>query len=362
MKTKQHCRHGKAAGLEFAAQVSATTVNIPFLPQVELEKMHLDRPQASDNVAVTPTLQSNDFYNINSRRVLANKPWRTEPHYFQRVHISLLALVKMTTHAISGGPIEIMGMLTGFYRDNDLIILDCYQLPVVGTESRVNPQNDSYEFMLQYLTSQQKGVNRKENIIGWYHSHPGFGCWLSGIDVQTQKLQQGFEDPYVALVVDPVNTLKTGTIDIGAFRTYYDGYEEDDGDKSLGYHSKDYYSLIVNIFANEFDMKVINQIGCDAKGASALPHPDNSVDLSGLQRMLDQFCGKTKLFQQRDHVVIDKHTLLSASTEDTDNTNINDETRKTLVEFQRASTALSEMAKEDLNSYIAMSIRDELFR
>ena len=25
-----------------------------------------------------------------------------------------------------------------------------------------------------------------ENICGWYHSHPGYGCWLSGIDVQTQ--------------------------------------------------------------------------------------------------------------------------------------------------------------------------------
>jgi hypothetical protein len=22
--------------------------------------------------------------------------------------------------------------------------------------------------------------------VGWYHSHPGYGCWLSGIDVGTQ--------------------------------------------------------------------------------------------------------------------------------------------------------------------------------
>ena len=22
-------------------------------------------------------------------------------------------------------------------------------------------------------------------VIGWYHSHPGYGCWLSGIDVST---------------------------------------------------------------------------------------------------------------------------------------------------------------------------------
>lgn len=29
-------------------------------------------------------------------------------------------------------------------------------------------------------------MNRPENAVGWYHSHPGYGCWLSGIDVSTQ--------------------------------------------------------------------------------------------------------------------------------------------------------------------------------
>jgi proteasome lid subunit RPN8/RPN11 len=31
-----------------------------------------------------------------------------------------------------------------------------------------------------------------ENVCGWYHSHPGYGCWLSGIDVQTQMTQLGW--------------------------------------------------------------------------------------------------------------------------------------------------------------------------
>jgi COP9 signalosome complex subunit 5 len=31
-------------------------------------------------------------------------------------------------------------------------------------------------------------VSRPENVCGWYHSHPGYGCWLSGIDVGTQTL------------------------------------------------------------------------------------------------------------------------------------------------------------------------------
>ena len=36
-------------------------------------------------------------------------------------------------------------------------------------------------------------VGRMENAIGWYHSHPGYGCWLSGIDVSTQMLNQNFQ-------------------------------------------------------------------------------------------------------------------------------------------------------------------------
>lgn len=38
-------------------------------------------------------------------------------------------------------------------------------------------------------------------MIGWYHSHPGYGCWLSGIDVSTQMLNQQFQEPFVSIVV-----------------------------------------------------------------------------------------------------------------------------------------------------------------
>ena len=29
-------------------------------------------------------------------------------------------------------------------------------------------------------------TGRSEMVVGWYHSHPGFGCWLSGVDMNTQ--------------------------------------------------------------------------------------------------------------------------------------------------------------------------------
>ncbi len=65
-----------------------------------------------------------------------------------------------------------------------------------------------------------QGAGRLENMVGWYHSHPGYGCWLSGIDVSTQSIQQQYQDPFLAIVVDPHRTIAAGKVEIGAFRTY----------------------------------------------------------------------------------------------------------------------------------------------
>ena len=52
-------------------------------------------------------------------------------------------------------------------------------------------------------------VGRIENVLGWYHSHPGYGCWLSGIDVATQLLNQTYQEPFVAIVIDPTGKGET---------------------------------------------------------------------------------------------------------------------------------------------------------
>lgn len=67
-----------------------------------------------------------------------------------------------------------------------------------------------------------------ENVVGWYHSHPGYGCWLSGIDVSTQMLNQQFQEPFLAVVIDPTRTVSAGKVEIGAFRTYPEGYKPPD--------------------------------------------------------------------------------------------------------------------------------------
>ena len=39
---------------------------------------------------------------------------------------------------------------------------------------------------------------RPEMVVGWYHSHPGFGCWLSGVDVNTQQSFEALNQRAVA--------------------------------------------------------------------------------------------------------------------------------------------------------------------
>ena len=81
-------------------------------------------------------------------------------------------------------------------------VLDAYALPVEGTETRVNAGADAVEYMVNFREMSEK-IGKSENIVGWYHSHPGYGCWLSKIDIDTERLQQQVQDPYFAIVVDP---------------------------------------------------------------------------------------------------------------------------------------------------------------
>lgn len=132
--------------------------------------------------------------------------------------VNRLTLVLLQViHARSGVPHEIMGLMQGKVMGNSLVIMDSFALPVQGTETRVNAANEANEYMVKYIQESEKvcvrarrrllltlvQAKRLENAIGWYHSHPGYGCWLSGIDVDTQMNNQQFQDPFVAVVVCP---------------------------------------------------------------------------------------------------------------------------------------------------------------
>ena len=148
----------------------------------------LKRFELENDVREVDTIYTYD--NASQQRHLSAKPWLSDPKYFKHVRISALALVKMTMHTRSGGNIEVMGLMQGKIDPDDsrgpsLIVMDAFALPVEGTETRVNAQADAYEYMVEFQ-SLAKDAGRMENVVGWYHSHPGYGCWMSGIDCSTQ--------------------------------------------------------------------------------------------------------------------------------------------------------------------------------
>ena len=127
--------------------------------------------------------------------------------------------MKMTMHARSGGHLEVMGLMQGYVMQETFIVTDAFRLPVEGTETRVNAQDEANEYIVEYLDLCRK-QGRAENVVGWYHSHPGYGCWLSGIDVDTQSMQQSWSDPFLAIVIDPI--IATGSTVCAAIDTLRD--------------------------------------------------------------------------------------------------------------------------------------------
>ncbi|KAF2670244.1 COP9 signalosome complex subunit 5 [Microthyrium microscopicum] len=210
-----------------------------------------------------------NFDEANQKAFKSSKVWKTDPNYFKNVRISSSALLKMVTHARSGGTIEVMGLMLGALHGDTFVVTDAVRLPVEGTETRVNAQDEANEFIVNYLEL-LRDSGRPENPLGWYHSHPGYGCWLSGIDVATQANWQNFDDPFLAVVIDPERTMSQGKVEIGAFRTYPENYKPEavDSDqmipqekaKDFGMHYNRYYSLDVSYFKSTLDTEVLSRL------------------------------------------------------------------------------------------------------
>lgn len=179
----------------------------------------------------------------------------------------------MVMHARSGGSLEVMGWMQGYVTSaGEFIVTDAFRLPVEGTETRVNASSEADEYTVNYLTQGRESGLRPENAVGWYHSHPGYGCWLSGVDVATQRIQQQM-GPTVAVVIDPNRTVSAGKVEIGAFRTYNDDQSpfanmssEDTSFapipqgkvEDFGKHASQYYSLEVSHFKSTLDSQLLS--------------------------------------------------------------------------------------------------------
>ncbi|CAJ0558062.1 unnamed protein product, partial [Mesorhabditis spiculigera] len=181
------------------------------------------------------------------RQIRAANPWEKDPHYFKEVKISAVALIKMVTHARSGGNLEVMGLMQGHVDANTFVVTESFALP----------------------------------------------------------------EPWVAVVIDPLRTMSAGKVDIGAFRTYPKGYkppEERGGAneyqsvplhkiEDFGVHCKQYYSLDVTFFKSALDDKVLKSM-FNTYWINSLRASPIFANSDYINAQLSDLAGKTKQIER----------------------------------------------------------------
>ncbi|GMF07633.1 unnamed protein product [Ambrosiozyma monospora] len=111
---------------------------------------------------------------------------------------------------------EVMGLMLGEFVDEFTIqVVDVFAMPQSGTGVSVEAVDDVFQTKMMDMLKQ---TGRDQMVVGWYHSHPGFGCWLSSVDVNTQQSFEQLNPRSVAVVIDPIQSVK-GKVVIDAFRS-----------------------------------------------------------------------------------------------------------------------------------------------
>ncbi|CAJ1967324.1 unnamed protein product [Cylindrotheca closterium] len=193
------------------------------------------------------------------------------PDCAEKVHISSLALLKMLKHGRAGVPMEVMGLMLGqFVDDYTINCVDVFAMPQSGTTVSVESVDHVFQTkMLDML----KQTGRPEMVVGWYHSHPGFGCWLSSTDINTQSSFEALNSRAVAVVVDPIQSVK-GKVVIDCFRLINPqlmmlGQEPRQTTSNIGHLQKPsiqalihglnrhYYSIVIDYRKNELEEQML---------------------------------------------------------------------------------------------------------
>jgi len=196
------------------------------------------------------------------------------PDSAETVHISSLALLKMLKHGRAGIPMEVMGLMLGDFTDDYMVrVVDVFAMPQSGTGVSVEAVDPVYQ---QKFMEMVKQTGRSEVVVGWYHSHPGFGCWMSGVDINTHKSFEQLSRRAVAVVVDPVQSVK-GKVVIDAFRLINRqmmmlGIEPRQTTSNISYLNKPsiqalihglnrhYYSMNIDFRKNDLEMAMLTNL------------------------------------------------------------------------------------------------------
>ncbi|MCX7801264.1 MAG: Mov34/MPN/PAD-1 family protein [Fimbriimonadales bacterium] len=122
------------------------------------------------------------------------------------VVLSSIAFRQLARHLLSDTSVELGGLLFGrplrLTDSEGHLALVTRALPAHGALSQAASLEVGPEAWAS-IVRQMRQTLLDEPLVGWYHSHPGFGAFLSCTDLRTQELH--FSHPWsVALVHDPL--------------------------------------------------------------------------------------------------------------------------------------------------------------
>lgn len=107
---------------------------------------------------------------------------------------------EVETHCFSRVDAEVGGFLIGQIDDEGTHVTAAHAaLAAQSGQTHLTFTHDAWDEILPLLESDYPG----QAIVGWYHSHPGFGVFLSEYDIFIQENFFG-ADGQIALVVDPL--------------------------------------------------------------------------------------------------------------------------------------------------------------
>jgi proteasome lid subunit RPN8/RPN11/LysM repeat protein len=125
-----------------------------------------------------------DISEINGRRLVIDDSVRTstEKHCFSRIDV------------------EVGGFLLGNITDAEVSVVAAQPAETAESgQTQLTFTHEAWGEVLEKMDSEFAGLE----IVGWYHSHPGFGCFLSDYDI---FIQENFFSSHGqhALVIDPI--------------------------------------------------------------------------------------------------------------------------------------------------------------
>ena len=176
-------------------------------PVGDLADVHASESQAADNDTEGAGFHIDDDGDaFNNPTESSTSSQRTLPDDELRIYVDLDVFRAMETHAASNTKVELGGVMLGYQRLDEegrpfVVVTECLQAEhYEASKTNFKFTHDTWS----KITDDRAHFHPDLEMVGWYHTHPGFGIFLSGMDlfICNNFFSRNLD---VALVIDPIN-------------------------------------------------------------------------------------------------------------------------------------------------------------